>query len=130
MAQNIAPYLKVEKSEQDDVIGVVQGVVPDSKNEWYVALALDNLGIEYMFQYSIGGGRGIRGGQVVDFVVFNPTAIPVFIQGEYWHNKASENEDLLKQAAAENYFRRQPILLSEEETSTKNKAYQTVKDKI
>jgi hypothetical protein len=41
-----------------------------------------------------------RGGQSIDFVVFNPRPIPVFIQGEYWHGQDRINEDILKQAAA------------------------------
>jgi len=130
MAKNTAPTLKVTNPEDEEVIGLVQGVMPGSKNEWYVALALEKLGIEFMFQFSLFGGRGVRGGQVVDFVVFNPKALPVFVQGEYWHNKESENEDMLKQAAAREYFNAEPILLMEEETSTKDKAYQAVKEKI
>lgn len=129
MAIKPAPALKVEKPE-DDVIGMVQGIMPGSKNEFYVALALEKLGIEFMFQFALYGGRSVRGGQVVDFVVFNPKAIPVFIQGEYWHNKASENEDIMKQAAAEEYFKTKPVLLMGEETDTKDKAYQAVIEKI
>ena len=123
-----APKLKAQ--EEVEVIGIVQGVMPNSKNEWYVALALDKLQIDYMFQFQISGGRGVRGGQVIDFVVFRPQATPVFIQGEYWHKAQTENEDILKQAEAENYFRVKPILLMGEETDTREKAYQAVLEKI
>jgi hypothetical protein len=130
MAQQAAPKLKVSKVEVEDVIGIVQGIMPDSKNEWYVALALDKLNIEYIFQYSLFGGTAFRGGQVVDFVVYNPNAIPVFIQGEYWHDKKSETEDILKQAAAEAHFKTKPVLLMGEDTDEKDKAYATVRREL
>ena len=124
-----APTLKMEKPA-DDVIGVVQGILPQSKNEWYVALALEKAGLAFMYQFELNGGRSFRGGQVVDFVVFRPKAIPVFVQGAYWHSSSSENEDILKQRAAEEYFKEKPILLEEEETSTKEKAYSAVMEKV
>ena len=127
--QQEAPKLKVQK-EPEEVIGLVQGIMPASKNEWYVALALERLDLEFMFQFSIMGGRNIRGGQVIDFVVFNPNAIPVFIQGEYWHNAKRESEDLLKQAAAEQEFKTKPVILMGEETDTRDKAYQAVLQKV
>ncbi|MFZ2470649.1 MAG: hypothetical protein WAW52_01780 [Methanothrix sp.] len=124
-----APHLKVE-SPPEDIIGMVQGTIPDSKNEWFVALALDKLGIDYSYQVPLYGGRNVRGGQVIDFVVYHPRSIPVFIQGAYWHKAATESEDILKQQAAEAYYKTRPVLLSEEETSTKDKAYRAVLEKI
>lgn len=123
--QDKAPALKVQK-DPEDTIGIVQGQMPDSRNEWFVALALDKLGIEYYFQVSLNGGTSIRGGQVIDFVVFRPNPTPVFIQGEYWHNQAQQNEDILKQRAAEETYKTKPIILMGEETDTKDKAYKTV----
>ncbi len=127
-----AMRMKVEKNVDpaEQAIGIVQGYVPGSKNEWYVAVSLDRLGIGYSYQVSIDGGRNIRGGQVIDFVVYNPRPIPVFVQGEYWHNEQKQNEDILKQVAAENQFGIKPILLMGEETDTMAKAYQVVKEKI
>lgn len=124
-----AKHLKVEKPEEE-AIGVVQGIVPDSKNEWYVALALEKLKIEYWYQYPIFGGHTVRGGQVVDFVVFCPMAVPVFVQGAYWHGTRSEGEDILKQQAAYSRFHHVPILLTEEETKNKENAYQAVMNKV
>lgn len=127
--QTQAPHLKVD-NPPEEVIGLVQGSIPDSKNEWFVALALDKLGIDYYYQVPIYGGTNIRGGQVVDFVVLRPKAIPVFVQGAYWHRLATESEDIMKQQAAETYYRTKPILLDEDETSTKERAYQAVLEKI
>ena len=124
------PAPKLVEPKQEELIGLIQGITPGSKNEWYVALALDKLQIDYIYQYSLSGGRGTRGGQMIDFVVYNPMATPVYVQGEYWHNEKTENEDILKQADAENYFKQTPILLYGDETDTKDKAYQTVMEKI
>mgnify|MGYP000949842521 CR=1 FL=1 len=124
-----AMKMKVQK-ETEPEIGLVQGVIPDSKNEFYVAMALDKLGLDYTFQYSIDGGTNIRGGQVIDFIVWNPRPIPVFVQGEHWHTKTTESEDLLKQAAAYQRFGIRPVLLMGEDTDTVEKAFATVKSKI
>ena len=128
--QPAAPKLKVERKEVDEEIGIVQGLMPGSKNEWFVSLALDKLEIDYQFQVPLYGGRGVRGGQVVDFVCYIPRATPVFVQGEYWHNANSETEDILKQAAAEQRYGTKPILLMGEETDSKDKAYKTVVEKV
>ena len=125
-----APKLKVDKHDDEDEIGVVQGLLPGSKNEWYVSLALDKLEIDYQFQVPLSGGRGIRGGQVIDFICYIPRATPVFVQGEYWHDIRSEGEDILKQAEAEQRYGVKPILLMGEETDSKDKAYKAVMEKI
>lgn len=129
MTNKPAVKIKVDK-DAEDVVGIVQGHMPGSKNEWYVALALDKLKLDYLFQVGINGGRGIRGGQVIDFVVFTPRPVPVFIQGEYWHKKSTENEDILKQAAAQEVYGVRPILLMGEETDTRDKAFQAVRTKV
>lgn len=126
MTTNFMPNVVIETPS----IQLVRGIMPGSKNEWFTALALDKLKLEYWFQYAIGGGRNVRGGQVVDFVVFNPRATPVFVQGAYWHNQAHATEDQIKQAAASNYFRTPVVLLLEEETDTLELALAAVKKKL
>jgi hypothetical protein len=117
--------------DPDDVIGLIQGQTPDSINEWYVSLALDRLRIPYMYQYSILGGRDFRGGQVIDFVCFTPLgSIPVFIQGAYWHSYRQDPEQTIKIAAARHVFNNEPVLLEEEETDTKEKAFAIVRQKL
>lgn len=64
----------------------VQGIMPDSKEEYWCALALYRLRLDFVFQKHVMGGRAGRGGQVVDFWVFTvPHPTPVYIQGDYWH---------------------------------------------
>jgi len=52
--------------------------------EYNVALALEKLGIDYIFQFSIMGGKMHRG-YVIDFIINTPIPIPLEVNGEYWH---------------------------------------------
>ena len=64
----------------------VQGIMPDSKEEYWCALALYRLHLRFDFQKHVMGGRSGRGGQVIDFWVYTvPKPTPVYIQGDYWH---------------------------------------------
>jgi hypothetical protein len=127
---NLPPALAVQ-AKADDEPGLVQGQMPDSINEWYVSLALDRLKLDYQFQVPIMGGRGVRGGQVIDFVVWTATGgIPVFVQGAYWHDIRHDPDAVIKQAAAEHHYHNKPVLLDEDKTDTREKAYRTVLQEI
>jgi hypothetical protein len=116
--------------DPENIIGLVQGLLPASKNEWFVALALGKLKIDYYYQYEIDGGRNVRGGQVVDFLAYIPEATPIFVNGEHWHSDRTENEDILKYAAAENYFNRRPIIIYGDESNTKEDAMRVVLERV
>lgn len=125
-----APNPMVSKPSEPE-IGLIQGSMPDSVNEWYVSLALDKLDIRYMFQYSILGGTSVRGGQVIDFLVFSPIgSMPVFVQGSYWHNYRNDPEQQLKLANARHYFKTEPVLLTEAETDSYDHALVAVREKV
>lgn len=122
----VPPVIADPKVQMD----LVHGTMPDSYNEYFVALALDRLNMDYSFQVPLGT-PGLRGSQTIDFVVWKATGgVPVFVQGAHWHDITSETEDLMKQAAAKNYYKTEPILLMEEETNTLAKAIEAVKTKI
>lgn len=124
------PRVPPVRSATKETPQLVMGKMPDSLNEWYVALALDKLKLYYWFQVALGD-PGLRGGQTIDFIVWlGMGGIPVFIQGAHWHTQRTESEDLLKQAAAEHHYRNKCVLLSEEETSTRDRAYRAVIEKI
>ena len=75
---------------------LIRGIVADSKEEVNVALALDSLDLAYHYQRVVGL-RGVRGTQVIDFLVFTvPKATPLFVHGEYWHKGKKAIEDELK----------------------------------
>lgn len=61
-----------------------------SSYEYNVAAALDTLELGFDFQFSVSGGRRLRGGSVIDFWVFTtPLPTPLFVNGEYWHRDSS-----------------------------------------
>lgn len=80
--------LKYDTFVKEDLPEVkpVQGIMPDSKEEYWVALALYKLRIEFVFQYQVMGGRGTRAGQIIDFLVYTvPLPTMVLVQGYYFH---------------------------------------------
>lgn len=115
----------------EEEIGLVQGIYPDSRNEWHFALACDKLRLDYNFQYPIGP-IGARGSQWIDFVVYVPPSRKAcFIQGAYWHNRRSQIEDQIKHAAAERYFGPGNVVdFSEEETSSVEAAVRAIRRKL
>lgn len=92
-----APLVQLKPSHEPfPEVQPIQGIMPDSKEEYWVALALDRLHLDYEFQYQLFGGRKYKGGQVIDFWVYtNPLPTPIFVQGWYFHyataQKASES---------------------------------------
>lgn len=61
-----------------------------SSYEYNVAVALDRLGYGYLFQYELLGGRRLRGGHIIDFIVFTvPLSTALFVNGDYWHRDVS-----------------------------------------
>lgn len=67
-------------------------------NEYNVAMALDSLKIGYIFQYAIDGGKRVRGGMVIDFVIQEPPKpTPLNVDGDYWHKGEREVEDRLQE---------------------------------
>ena len=111
----------------------VRGQAAGSVNEENTAAALDKLGLDYAYQYSWGGGR-VLGGQVIDFIVYTkPKPTPVYVQGAYWHGGKNAMESKLKmwqvEAATRAYWFA-PVELTEEETSTVDKAYEAIKRKV
>jgi hypothetical protein len=69
-----------------------------STNEQNVYSALAKLKLDFFYQYPLNGGTSVRGGQVIDFVIWQPPRpIALYVQGEYWHGRSTEMEDSMKQ---------------------------------
>lgn len=109
---------KLDKAEReqipdDEPMGLIQGQVPDSKQEWWVARALDKLGLPYTYQYPVNGGRQ-RGGYMIDFLVYTvPLATMIEPRGNHWHTGELGKDDLKRAADVENLMRdiaKTPIL--------------------
>lgn len=87
--------------EIEKPIGLIQGQVPDSKEEWWLAKAGNQLGIRYDYQFPVQGGR-VRGGYLVDFVFYTtPLATMVEPIGNHWHTGELGADDLKRQADIE-----------------------------
>jgi len=108
---------KMDKPPEDkppeEPIGLIQGQVADSKQEWWVAQALGRLGLPYDYQYPVQGGR-TRGGYLVDFVVYTtPLATMIEPIGNHWHTGELGADDRKRQADVESImqsFCRIPML--------------------
>jgi len=104
MKPSFPPPAKPEiVSTPEQLPTIIQGQVAGSKEEARVAVALDYLKFEYKYQYQLFGGRNVRGGQVLDFLVLvAPKPVPLFVNGRYWHGTNQHGkEDELKLAAVE-----------------------------
>lgn len=85
----------------EKALPLIQGKEPDSKEEVRVATSLDKYGWEYTYQYPVYGGKSMRGGQVIDFLVSTvPTPTAVYVQGPYYHGSKHEQKDKLLQDIA------------------------------
>jgi len=123
-----------KQPDDEEAIQPVQGITPGSKEEYWVALALYRLGINFYYQYDISGGRSFRGGQVVDFLALTvPLPTPIFVQGKYWHGGTKSAESEFKVAQAERYFagEAQPVVeIWDYEIPDKETTYQVIKRKL
>lgn len=106
--------LPQDEKPPEEPIGLIQGKVPDSKQEWWIAQALDRLKLPYTYQYPVFGGRQ-RGGYMIDFVVHTvPLMTMVEPVGNHWHTGELGADDRKRQADIEEAMRdtcRSPILL-------------------
>lgn len=110
----------------------VQGIMPDSKEEYWCALALYRLKLDFIFQKHVMGGRTGRGGQVVDFWVYTaPKPTPIYIQGDYWHYANGRSYiSKLNIAKLKSYYGAsiaEPVEILTSTTPTPDAMYQRVK---
>lgn len=126
--------IEKEPKQPEEVQTPIQGIMPDSVQEWRAAKALDRMKLEYDYQYSIGGGTAFRGGQVVDFWVYTqPLPTPLFIQGTYWHRPEKQAADKLKVAQIMRYTKGQvneAVMVPEEELGSVDEAYATLRRRL
>ena len=101
-----------------------------SSYEYNFAMALNEFEIEYLFQVWYWGGRTVRGGQVLDFLVFRPFPRPVQIFGEHWHIGQLASEDRYKLALLEQFFQQEVLILWGPDVGAYDDALKTVRNKI
>jgi hypothetical protein len=84
--------------DEDPPMGMIQGQLPASKAEWRVHLALTYiLKLDFIYQWTINGGRVQAGGQLVDFMIMTkPLMTPMWPEGSYWHDGSNRLQDEFK----------------------------------
>jgi hypothetical protein len=125
------PYVgRAERGDkEEEVLTPVQGQIPDSYEEWRVAMALEALGIEYRYQVPLRGGRQVRGGMVLDFLVERPPEeIPMPVHGRYWHH--SIEEERLYIEALKSIYGVEPIILWDDELTSIDEAKKVLKREL
>lgn len=132
LPEKYSTVIRPEKTE----IQKVQGIMPDSKEEYWVALALYKLKIDFVFQYQLFGGRKYKGGQVIDFwIKTQPLPTPLFVQGWYFHystaEKAAQSKlNLMYLESALKGKAMKPVEILDIEIPTPDDAYMVVKRKL
>lgn len=134
---NPAPMVQLRPAHEPfPEVKPIQGMMPDSKEEYWVALALYRLHLDFEFQYQLFGGRKYKGGQVIDFWVRTvPLPTPIFVQGWYFHYATAEKaaQSRLNLMYLEGRLRgkaMKPVEILDIEIPTPEDAYMVVKRKL
>ena len=98
-----------------------------SANEYNVGVALQMAGFEYLFRVTYFGGRRIRGGVEVDFLVSAPMPTPLEVFGDYWHSGQFDDTDKLRLAILEKFFSRKVLIIWGNESESVEEARQAVR---
>lgn len=97
------PLPRIAKPEEP--IGLIQGQVPDSKEEYRCAMWLEHKRLGYQYQYTVFGG-GPKYFYNIDFVVYTvPLWTMIEIYGGHWHDTELGQDDRKRQLEIENYMR-------------------------
>ena len=86
----------------------------DSKEEVWISNSLHKLGLWFIFQYWVDGGKIIPGGMVVDWVINTGGYVALEFFGEFWHNKMKDDDDQLKLERLRDRFWRVVVLTEKE----------------
>ncbi len=111
----------------------IRGIKAGSKEEYWCSLALDIIqtqtGWGWDYQVPVNGGRSLRGGNVVDFLIYTPgrwTALDP--KGRYWHTGIHEDMNQMQNVARKKNW----ILIAwfTDETPTKEVVYQFLRREL
>lgn len=89
-------------------------------------------GVDWGYQYPFNGGRMVRGGQVIDFVIWSPLRYAMYLghgEGGYWHGGANNMKDKIKQSQAEKAGF-QVVLFTNDDTATYEAAMASYMEKV
>ncbi len=82
----------------------IHGIKAGSKEEYWCSLALDIIeqqtGWGWAYQVPVYGGRTVRGGNVIDFLVYTPGRWTMLDpKGRYWHTGIHEDQYEMQRVA-------------------------------
>lgn len=110
-------------------VAVVQGKGA-TDIEARVAISLTKFGWDFQFQEGVMGGRSLRGGQVVDFMVQTlPLPTPLYVNGEYFHGSAVAERDKLLRDMLYSYMHGQinpPVVVWGDQLQTQEESDKTI----
>jgi len=89
---------------EEEEVGLIEGIMPDSKEEYWLAQFLWANDIIFRYQWEIFGGTSRRGGLIVDFVAWLPMMTPIPVNGEYWHSEEMDSDLRQNLVAIADYF--------------------------
>jgi hypothetical protein len=112
-----------------EVMGLIQGIMPGSIEEWRLSKSLDKYKIQYKYQVPLWGGY-LRGSQRVDFVLIMAFEIPCQVMGRRWHSGKFGVEDEYKLARIQRHYRRKPIIFWDDELDSQEESDSAVRSKI
>jgi len=109
----------------EEPMGLIEGKKPQSKEEWWIALALWKLGHDFSYQVPVFGGYWVRGGQILDFIVHSTVPKDTIIQfnGDYWHVGSSEEIFSQQRLEAEYRDRAKVLVMWSEDAPSKEDTY-------
>jgi hypothetical protein len=124
---------KAEKlrDPKEDPPYFIRGVQADSKDEYWVGLALERIeeetGWGWAYQVPVYGGRMLRGGNVVDFLVYTPGRWTLLDpMGRYWHTGAREDRRQMERVARRKNWKL--VAWFTDETPTRESVYAFLRD--
>lgn len=79
-------------------------------------------------QSAFAGGRTKPGGQVIDFILYRPTPLPVYVNGEYWHR--DRGEDFIEEMEVADEYGVLPVVIWGDECETWEQQQATLLRKI
>lgn len=120
-----------DTAQEEEAKGVINGRPAASILEWRVAKALWSMGRSFAYQYPLFGGRSVRGGIVIDFLVeAAPNYIPLEVQGERWHTGQFASDERRRIALIEATLNTTVLFVWENELQSQEAANAAVKKVI
>ncbi len=112
---------------EEEIPKTYRGTSIDSKQEWWIILALNRLGKQFNYQWHVLGGR-VRGGYIIDFYVYSaPRNFFIEYYGGYWHEGTMGSDDAFRERNIEHETGMQVFGIFEKDGATEQTIYNAVR---